>query len=94
MQVSATIFKNIKTNGFSRCILYSLVVLPPDGIPDVKWNKIPATDALGSFEMLLDEELAAQGDSGQGLLGSSGSGAGGSTGRKGTSRGNASWLKS
>ena len=42
------------------------VVLPPDGVPDVKWNKIPATDALGSFELLLDEELAAQADSGQG----------------------------
>ena len=61
---------------FSGCTLYPIVVLPPDGIPDVKWNKIPATDALGSFEMLLDEELAAQGDSGQGLLGSTGSGGG------------------
>ncbi|KAK6622692.1 putative tubulin polyglutamylase ttll1 [Polyplax serrata] len=36
------------------------VVLPPDGIPDVRWNKIPAPEALGNFELLLDEELAAQ----------------------------------
>ncbi|KAI8128007.1 putative tubulin polyglutamylase TTLL1 [Lucilia cuprina] len=36
------------------------VVLPPDGIPDVRWNKIPSADALGNFELLLDEELAAQ----------------------------------
>ena len=69
--------------------IHNLVVLPPDGIPDVKWSKIPATDALGSFELLLDEELAAQGDSSQGFVSNGGggsSGAGGS-GRKGTSRG-------
>ena len=36
------------------------VVLPPDGVPDVKWNKIPSAESLGSFELLLDEELAAQ----------------------------------
>ncbi|XP_070172776.1 polyglutamylase complex subunit TTLL1 isoform X3 [Polyergus mexicanus] len=36
------------------------VVLPPDGIPDVKWNKSPSPEALGNFELLLDEELAAQ----------------------------------
>ncbi|RLU21017.1 hypothetical protein DMN91_007633 [Ooceraea biroi] len=36
------------------------VVLPPDGMPDVKWNKLPSPDALGNFELLLDEELAAQ----------------------------------
>jgi len=28
----------------------------------VKWNKTPAVDAMGSFELLLDEELAAQSD--------------------------------
>ena len=37
-----------------------------DGVPDVKWNKIPSPDALGSFELLLDEELAAQAESAQG----------------------------
>ena len=42
------------------------VVLPPDGVPDVKWNKIPSPDNLGSFELLLDEELAAQAESAQG----------------------------
>lgn len=26
----------------------------------VRWNKIPAPEALGNFELLLDEELAAQ----------------------------------
>uniref|UniRef100_A0A1B0B018 ATP-grasp domain-containing protein n=1 Tax=Glossina palpalis gambiensis TaxID=67801 RepID=A0A1B0B018_9MUSC len=36
------------------------VVLPPDGVPDVRWNKIPSQDALGNFELLLDEEIAAQ----------------------------------
>ncbi|XP_018786552.1 PREDICTED: probable tubulin polyglutamylase TTLL1 isoform X1 [Bactrocera latifrons] len=36
------------------------VVLPPDGVPDVRWNKIPSSDALGNFDLLLDEELAAQ----------------------------------
>lgn len=36
------------------------VVLPPDGMPDVKWNKSPSLEALGNFELLLDEELAAQ----------------------------------
>ncbi len=41
------------------------VVLPPDGCPDVKWNKIPSQDNLGSFELLLDEELAAQAETAQ-----------------------------
>ncbi|XP_055692032.1 polyglutamylase complex subunit TTLL1 [Lutzomyia longipalpis] len=36
------------------------VVLPPDGVPDVRWNKIPNQEALGNFELLLDEEIAAQ----------------------------------
>lgn len=26
----------------------------------VRWNKIPSADALGNFDLLLDEELAAQ----------------------------------
>ncbi len=39
------------------------VVLPPDGVPDVKWNKVPKPDNLGSFELLLDEDLAASGRS-------------------------------
>lgn len=36
------------------------IVIPPSGIPDVRWNKIPNADVLGNFELLLDEELAAQ----------------------------------
>ncbi|XP_066593904.1 polyglutamylase complex subunit TTLL1 isoform X2 [Prorops nasuta] len=36
------------------------VVLPPDGVPDVRWNKCPSTESLGNFELLLDEELASQ----------------------------------
>jgi len=33
-----------------------------DGVPDVKWNKTPSPDTMGSFELLLDEELATQSD--------------------------------
>ena len=29
------------------------VVIPPEGVPDVKWNKIPSPDNYGSFELLL-----------------------------------------
>ncbi|XP_023337938.1 probable tubulin polyglutamylase TTLL1 [Eurytemora carolleeae] len=38
------------------------IVLPPDGVPDVKWNKTPSPDQLGHFVLLLDEELAAMND--------------------------------
>ncbi|CAB3230025.1 unnamed protein product [Arctia plantaginis] len=33
------------------------IVLPPDGIPDARWNKIPNEEALGDFDILIDEEL-------------------------------------
>ncbi|CAK1596205.1 unnamed protein product [Parnassius mnemosyne] len=33
------------------------VVLPPDGVPDVRWNKQPNPEALGNFDLLIDEEL-------------------------------------
>ena len=33
------------------------VVLPPDGVPDVRWNKCPSIEMLRNFELLLDEEL-------------------------------------
>ncbi|XP_058789188.1 polyglutamylase complex subunit TTLL1 isoform X1 [Phymastichus coffea] len=36
------------------------VVLPPDGVPDVRWPKCPSQEAMGNFELLIDEELAAQ----------------------------------
>ncbi|KAJ0177247.1 hypothetical protein K1T71_007256 [Dendrolimus kikuchii] len=32
------------------------VVLPPDGIPDARWNKTPNTAALGDFQILIDED--------------------------------------
>ena len=44
---------------------------------DVKWNKIPSPDVLGSFELLLDEELAANAEMGSHSQGGS---------RKGTSK--------
>lgn len=36
------------------------IVLPPSGVPDVRWNKIPPLDAYGHFELLLDEEIYSQ----------------------------------
>lgn len=69
------------------------VVLPPDGVPDVKWNKTPSPESLGSFELLLDEELAAQGQSGAGSSGDhhhsahqSGNSSGGARAKGGGSR--------
>lgn len=32
-------------------------------IYSVRWNKIPSQEALGNFELLIDEELAAQDES-------------------------------
>lgn len=32
------------------------VVLPPDGIPDARWPKIPTDEALGDFQTLIDED--------------------------------------
>ncbi|KAK2586995.1 hypothetical protein KPH14_010966 [Odynerus spinipes] len=36
------------------------VVLSPNGMPDVRWNKRPRPEALDNFELLLDEEMSAQ----------------------------------
>ncbi|KAG7302939.1 hypothetical protein JYU34_012932 [Plutella xylostella] len=33
------------------------VVLPPNGIPDARWNKTPSSKALRDFEVLIDEDL-------------------------------------
>lgn len=33
------------------------IVVPPSGLPDVRWNKIPSQEALGDFELLIDEDL-------------------------------------
>ncbi|KPJ02829.1 PREDICTED: probable tubulin polyglutamylase TTLL1 [Papilio xuthus] len=40
------------------------VVVPPDGIPDARWNKIPSVEALGDFEVLIDEELMEKEENG------------------------------
>lgn len=41
------------------------IVLPKTGVPDVRWNKVPDADALGNFELLLDEELTSHEENGQ-----------------------------
>lgn len=38
------------------------IVLPPNGVPDVRWNKVPTSDGLGNFELLIDEELTPHDD--------------------------------
>ncbi|CAK1547221.1 unnamed protein product [Leptosia nina] len=46
-----------------RILKYNLVenllsiVLPPDGVPDARWNKTPSTESLGDFDTLIDEEF-------------------------------------
>lgn len=40
------------------------IVIPPSGMPDVRWNKVPNSDSLGNFELLIDEELIAQEENG------------------------------
>lgn len=50
------------TTATDRILKYKLVenilsvVLPPNGIPDVRWNKTPEATALGDFEILIDED--------------------------------------
>ncbi|EDS37777.1 tubulin-tyrosine ligase [Culex quinquefasciatus] len=56
------------TTANDRILKYKLIdnilniVLPPDGVPDVRWNKIPNPEMLGNFDLLIDEEIAAQDD--------------------------------
>ncbi|KAJ2946077.1 hypothetical protein O0L34_g4996 [Tuta absoluta] len=38
------------------------VVVPPDGVPDARWNKIPSPQALGDFDLLIDEDLIEKED--------------------------------
>ncbi|GAB1608445.1 polyglutamylase complex subunit TTLL1 isoform X2 [Argonauta hians] len=53
------------TTSSDRIMKYNLVndiiniVLPPGDVPDIRWNRTPAKEALGNFELLYDEELAA-----------------------------------
>ncbi|XP_076029175.1 tubulin tyrosine ligase-like 1B [Oratosquilla oratoria] len=54
------------TTANDRILKYELIdsvlniVLPPDGVPNVHWNKIPTPDKYGIFELLIDEELHQQ----------------------------------
>ncbi|ROT68063.1 tubulin-tyrosine ligase [Penaeus vannamei] len=56
------------TTANDRILKYKLVddliniVLPPDGIPNVHWNKVPTPDKYGDFELLIDEELYQNSD--------------------------------
>jgi tubulin polyglutamylase TTLL1 len=34
------------------------IVMSPSGFPDVRWNKTPAKESFGKFDLLYDEELA------------------------------------
>ncbi|CAH1797496.1 unnamed protein product [Owenia fusiformis] len=34
------------------------VVIPPGELPDVRWNKVPAKESLGNYDLLYDEDLA------------------------------------
>ncbi|XP_060835635.1 polyglutamylase complex subunit TTLL1-like [Rhopalosiphum padi] len=58
------------TTGNDRILKYQLIdnmlniVLPTSGIPDVRWNKCPSREAVGNFELLIDEELAEKDKSG------------------------------
>ncbi|XP_013378638.1 probable tubulin polyglutamylase TTLL1 [Lingula anatina] len=52
------------TTSSDRIMKYNLIsdliniVIPPEGTPDVRWNKTPSKEAMGNFDLLYDEELA------------------------------------
>lgn len=54
------------TTAADRIMKYSLmddvlkIVCPCGEIPDPRWNKVPPKDMYGAFDLLIDEELAAQ----------------------------------
>ncbi|CAD5123920.1 DgyrCDS12228 [Dimorphilus gyrociliatus] len=54
------------TTSSDRIMKYKLIsdsiniVIPPGEGPDVRWNKIASRDNYGNYELLYDEELAAQ----------------------------------
>ncbi|KXJ10393.1 probable tubulin polyglutamylase TTLL1 [Exaiptasia diaphana] len=54
------------TTSADRIMKYNLIhdtlniVVPNGEIPDVRWNKLPSKEALGSYDILYDEELAQQ----------------------------------
>ena len=80
---------NLKTGQSQRAVVLKLIFTLFTSLFSLfQWNKIPASDALGSFELLLDEELTAQSEGGGGGGGSShnfSSGPGGSAGGGGGS---------
>lgn len=53
------------TTSTDRVMKYNLIndviniILPPGDIPDVRWNRTPAKEALGNFDLLLDEDLVS-----------------------------------
>jgi tubulin polyglutamylase TTLL1 len=55
------------TTAADRVMKYTLIndilniVVPGGDIPDVRWNKVPDKEALGSFDVLYDEELERHG---------------------------------
>ncbi|KAK7099450.1 hypothetical protein V1264_003588 [Littorina saxatilis] len=52
------------TTSSDRIMKYNLmsdvcnIVIPPGEFPDVRWNKVPAKENYGNFDLLVDEELA------------------------------------
>nr|XP_039272522.1 probable tubulin polyglutamylase TTLL1 [Styela clava] len=58
------------TTANDRIMKYNLIndilniVMPGGEAPDVKWNKVPPKEGYGHFDLLYDEELAQQGDTG------------------------------
>lgn len=53
------------TTSTDRVMKYNLIndviniILQPGDIPDVRWNRTPAKEALGNFDLLLDEDLVS-----------------------------------
>jgi tubulin polyglutamylase TTLL1 len=74
------------TTSADRIMKYKLIsdviniVIPPGELPDVRWNKTPAKECYGNFDLLYDEDLAqsdllvqdARGKLGMGVVGGAG----------------------
>ena len=79
MQVNASPSLS-STTANDRIMKYSLIndtiniVMPNGELPDVRWNKTPPKEAYGHYDLLYDEELAAQQDTYTATGGQSGSG--------------------
>lgn len=54
MTATTTNDRILKCNLFENILS---LVLPPSGIPDARWNKTPNANALGDFEILVDEDF-------------------------------------